>query len=465
MIYRDSLFNKEMHQAYSESRTGIRRRMGYALFMGLFSFAVFFVLQTLQESILSEAFPQIMQRSFFSTLTIYTNVSFVFITGYMMVYFDILFFAEIRRNAWYLLVKMNYRPSMLIFFKLIAQGYAVSFMYTIGFLTTIILTLFIEAPFVYAYLPALFVLGLLDLLLITVICMAVSLFMKTVDNARYLIILAAVLLIVSKPLLGLDKVVSDRIAMQSFDAFLSGSYYVPAAVGLILMGLIVCVVRAGNLAKYVNIGETSMLLPKDASLVYVDDKSGSTRPVKTFIPKRRYKLTDVIVTSLLIIFIGGALLLNVLIILISTATPGSEVTIRGTIPYIFRSDTMEPDIMINDLAYFKRISLEHKLNMGDIVLFKHHDTVYVERIFNIEDDEYTVDINSYPPNAHKGAMVKTIQRETIYGVYIGRNRWLGALILFANTITGRIVFLLVPAVVLFFKRRIAQAFRRDTTIE
>jgi hypothetical protein len=50
-------------------------------------------------------------------------------------------------------------------------------------------------------------------------------------------------------------------------------------------------------------------------------------------------------------------------------------------------------------------------------------------------------------------MLKTVARETVYGVYIGRNRWLGALILFANNIIGRIVFLMVPAVLLFFRKR------------
>lgn len=405
--------------------------------------------------------PQIMQFSFFATLTIYINVSFVLLVGYVMVYFDTMFFAEIRRNAWYLLVKMNYRPSAMIFSKLIAQGYAVCFMYTVRFAVTVVLTFFIKAPLIYAYLPALFTAGLLDLFFVLVFSMAVSLFVKMVENARYLILLAAILLMVLKSLLGMYEVVSDRILMQSFFAFISGSAYVPVAIGIILIGIIICVIRAGRIAKYVNVEQADLLRPKDVLLVYVDEKSGKTTPVKPLNPLRRYKLTDVIVTAFLILFIGTALLLNVFIILLSTATPGNEVTIRGTIPYIFRSDTMEPDIMINDLAYFKRIDQQYILNKEDIVLFKDNDAVYVERIFEIVDDELTVDINMYPPNAEKGAMIKTVKRDAVYGIYIGRSRWLGALILFANTIVGRIAFLLVPAIMLFFQKRIAQAFRRN----
>jgi hypothetical protein len=64
--------------------------------------------------------------------------------------------------------------------------------------------------------------------------------------------------------------------------------------------------------------------------------------------------------------------------------------------------------------------------------------------------------------SQKGAMRKVVSREAIYGVFTGRNRWLGALILFANTVTGRFVFLLVPAVLLFFYKVIFDAVRSKT---
>jgi hypothetical protein len=85
--------------------------MASAFFLGLFSFALFFVLQTLQQSVLADVVPQIMQPSFFSTLTIYLHSTFIFNTVFFMIYFDYLFFAEIRRNSWYLLIQMGYRPS------------------------------------------------------------------------------------------------------------------------------------------------------------------------------------------------------------------------------------------------------------------------------------------------------------------------------------------------------------------
>jgi hypothetical protein len=51
-------------------------------------------------------------------------------------------------------------------------------------------------------------------------------------------------------------------------------------------------------------------------------------------------------------------------------------------------------------------------------------------------------------------MKQEIDRGLIYGVFIGRSRWLGALILFANSVFGRITFLLIPLLVLYFYKQI-----------
>jgi hypothetical protein len=71
-----------------------------------------------------------------------------------------------------------------------------------------------------------------------------------------------------------------------------------------------------------------------------------------------------------------------------------------------------------------------------------------------------VDIDYYPPMAQKGAMRKTVDRITVYGVYAFASRWLGAAILFANSIFGRILLLAIPAVLLFFHKPITNFFER-----
>jgi hypothetical protein len=170
-----------------------------------------------------------------------------------------------------------------------------------------------------------------------------------------------------------------------------------------------------------------------------------------------------VITAVFILFICLALLFNGFIILLSTAAPGNEVTIRGTIPYIFESDTMQPGIMYNDLAFFRRVDREYPVSLGQIVLFQQDKVVYVERIIEISRAGMKVDIDNYPPLSETGSMLKTIRRQAIYGVYDSRNRWLGALILFSNTLVGRIVFLLLPAVLLFYRKQLLRLLKKITS--
>jgi len=72
-----------------------------------------------------------------------------------------------------------------------------------------------------------------------------------------------------------------------------------------------------------------------------------------------------------------------------------------------------------------------------------------------------VDIDYYPSVHQTGSMRKTIKRELVIGVFTGRNRWLGALILFANTIFGRVLFLFIPAVLLFYHRQLRGLYMRS----
>jgi hypothetical protein len=58
-------------------------------------------------------------------------------------------------------------------------------------------------------------------------------------------------------------------------------------------------------------------------------------------------------------------------------------------------------------------------------------------------------------------MRKTVDRSAIYGLFTHSNRWLGALILFANTIFGRLAFLFGPALLLFFYQPVKNVLSRN----
>lgn len=465
MIYRNSYFSKETRQAYIDNTVGFRRRMLLALFMGLISFAIYFVLQTLNDTVLSDTAPEIMQPSFFSTIYIYNHIALLSFMIYFIIYHDYLFFSEIRRNAWYVLIQMGYRSVGMITGKLLALLYSVIAVYTVGFGCTMLLTVFLKYTFVFAYMPSLYIAGLLDIILLTALSAAVSLLFKRTMDSRLYIFISAVALLVLKVVTGIYEILQNRVTMQDINSLfdISRSWYYPALGVIFIICIAGTILRARLLAKYYNLYESDEdMVPAGVSVVHIDSNTGrQIRAKKSPWLSRHKKLFNAAATILLIAFIAAALAVNVLIILLSTATPGNEITIQGSIPYVFKSDTMEPDIMSNDLVFFRKIDAQYNVGEGDIVLFKDNDIVYIERIVHMQDGVLDVDIDNYPPAVKEGTMAKQILRKYVYGVYSGRNRWLGALILFANTIIGRILFLLVPAVLLFYRNRIMALYKKN----
>lgn len=464
MIYRNSYFKKEMRQVYSENSVSSNRKMFSALFLGLLSFALYLIVQTLQQSVLADAVPEIMQPSFFSTLYIYIHMALLFDTAYFILHYDYLFFSEIRRNAWYLLIQMDYHPVVMFYSKLFALLYSVFLVYTGGFIATVLFTFFLKYHFILAYLPSLYLTGLIDLILIATLSMVFSLYAKTAINARYWIFFSALMIMVLKVALGQYNILANRVSMQNivnlFD--IHASLYMPVALAIILICCLLCLYRARNLAKYYTVPTDKGLVPPEVTIARFDPKAGKMKPAFNRNSEMlRRKIFDTAFNVFLIVFICAALAFNGIIILINTSTPGQEVAIRGVIPFVFQSNTMEPGIMTNDLTYFQKIDSRYPVQTGQVVLFTENNVVYVERVMEKSGDQLAVDIDNYPPMTQIGAMKKTVPRHNVQGVYTGRSRWLGALILFANTIVGRLVFLLVPTILLFYHAQIYKFLKKE----
>ncbi|NLA26201.1 MAG: S26 family signal peptidase [Firmicutes bacterium] len=461
MIYKSSYFSKELRQAYVETMASAKRKAAFALFIGFISFALFFAAQSLRESVLYDTFPEIMQPSYFSTIYIYIHVALVLNALYYIIYYDSLFFYEIRRNSWYLLVKMGYNPAIMIFSKLTALLLSTAIVYSLGFLFILFLTYLLKFTPVYAYFPTLYLVGLIDLIVISVLAMMMSPFVKRAAGGRYFIFFSVIALFFLKIELGYYSVLSNRVAMQSIQKLfdLQSSTFPPVAAAIVLISVLICVAKAHNISQYYNLPDDhyDRVLPGSPPVVLLDSKTGRRKPVGTGEKEaRRRKIFDVAVTSFLILFILATLSLNIMILFINASTLGKEVSIQGTIPYIFKSSTMEPEIMLNDLAYFEKFEGDEEIGVGQIILFEEGHVIFVERVTAKEGELYQVDIDNYPPLSQPEAMVKEVKKEAILGLYSGKNRWLGALILFANTIFGRLLFLLIPAIILFFQKPVTE---------
>ena len=464
MIYRNNYFTKEFRQGYIGSKESLKKNFQFGVFIGILSFGIHFFLQTLHETILTEKIPQIMLPSYFSILTLYNFLAFIYFIIYYIANYEYVSFDEIRNNKWYFLNKMGFSTSGLISGKISALLFSVFFTYFIGFLTSIFFTLFLKYPFVYAYFVPLFIVGIIDILFIIFLSLVASLIFINKSFLKYFIFISVLLMFLMKFNSQYYKTISNRNLMQDFShLFKTENFkYFIAIISLIILCRIFIQIRASKLIKYVY-SEYNY-----SSDIYVRHLNNSIKYKPLKMRTHTNKIINVLINIFMSVILLTAFLLNAIVLLVSVSSPGKEITLNGIIPYVFQSSTISPSIEKNDLAFFKKVTDKNNIKIDDIVLFKKNGYYYVERIKTIEDEKITVDIDNYPPMSEPNSMKKVIEKDDIYGIHANNNRWLGALILFANTFLGRLLFFILPLILLFFYKsitgRVKKALERSTVL-
>jgi len=480
MIYNVNLLRKEFRNAYMQQQFSRKRQFSLGVFLGLLAFAIYFILQTLKESVLNDAVPYLLLPSYFSTLYIYLFVSLIFNIVFFISNYEYMTFIEVMQNRWYSLVQLGYPPHKLISSKIVARILSQTAIYSMGYITTIFLSSFLKFPLVLDYFLSMYLVGLLDVVLLSVVSLAASLFMRDIFNARYVVGFLGVAIIVFKFLSNYFSVLKDRALMNDlsnlFDA--TRSVYMYVIVPVILLSIIICLVRGKQLARVYNpplLRTLPKLTQKPQGTVVLRHAGDTPKKNRMFeaeagpthIIKRR-NFASVVTSLLMIAVISAMLLINVVVLAFSYASPEKETSIYGIIPYVFQSDTMEPAIMYNDIAFFQKIDSQAALSIGDILLFKDDagtvdvaslKTFVVDEETGLANGELDVDILNYPDERFEGMVSQTINRSQVYGVHTGNNRWFGAVILFANTTLGRLLLLLIPAFLIFFYDQIVSFFR------
>ena len=480
MIYNTSFLRKEFRSAYMQQKFSRNRQLSMGIFLGIITFAIYFSLQTLKQSVLSDTAPHLLMQSYFSTLYIYLFVALVFNVMFYISNYEYMTFIEIIRNRWYALVQLGYNPVRLIAQKILARFLFQAAIFTVGYIVTIFLSSFLKFPLVPSYIVSLYLMGLIDIEILAAISLTVSLFLKDITNARYITGLLAAGIMVFKAATGYYTILADRTLMTDmtnmFDV--TQSVFMAAAAFIILACIIVCLIVGNKLARVYNpviLNRLPELLSKRKGTVVLRSstagmkKKPSVEASTEFVSTRKQNnLVSVISGIIMVAVITGMLGVNVVILAFGYASPERETSINGMIPYVFQSSTMEPEIMFNDLAIFQKVDGLSKLDVGDILLFKDlSGAVNVASLTAFQMDENTgeltglieTDVLNYIDDRYRGMAAQTIEREQVYAIHTGNNRWLGAIILFANTILGRLILLLIPTFLIFFYDPIIRFFR------
>lgn len=453
MIYNSGYFNKELKEAFIDRTLSYKKILTYGLFIGLLSFAFHFFLQTLADTVLTTTFPALMSPSYFSTIYLYTKIAFYFIAVYLITYYNYLTFFEIKQNRWYILVKMGYNPHKMIFAKYFARTFFILGVYTIGFLTILFLTTFLKYQFLIFYIFPLFLSGLIQILFLLILCLTVSLVLKEQKNIRPFIIIALFVLPLLQVFTGFYDLESNRILMRDVFQLLFSPYIVIMFFSILLL-LLYSTKKANHISNYYHNKNNHFNHP----IIMKDFKTHEFQPykkTKVYVPEKFFQKLIIGFFSLTLIL---SFAMNLFILLMSSTSSGNYFSISGKIPMMFNSSTMNPIIQKNDLAFFEKVDIQYPLNVGDIILFEKDKVIFIESIVQIEGEVIKVDILSYPSNSEPNSMIKYVNRDEIIGKYASNNRWLGVLIVFSNSLIGRIIMIILPAIILFFHKEIAKKF-------
>ena len=303
--------------------------------------------------------------------------------------------------------------------------------------------------------------GLVDIIFVTVVTMECSLFITEQRDARYVIVISAIIIWILRLSSGYYNLISDPVSMQNithlFDYFGQSNYLFYFLI-VVIIALITLVVRAQKISQYTNFPFYEKDMDLDDGVRIVIPKQDSYEDiVNQFVRNQRHKGFDQLVMTVLIAAITCSIVVNLFVLYVSTASPEKKSEAFGKIAYIVETDEMEPDLLCNDLAFFDSIGRTDEVYENEIILYETKEgprTGFIKTI----DENHNMVVETRKHTAQKQDII--IRKEDVYGTLTGRNPWLGVLLLFANTIFGRLLCLLIPALLLYYYKPIKNYLRR-----
>lgn len=454
MIYKKRLLKRELSDYYIGNRFDFSRILLHAGFLALLSFSLHFLFQTMYESVLTERFPEIMLPSYFSALYMFSIVSFVYFILIFIRRYEEYTFVEIKFNNFYVLNKMGYNVGGLIIRKIFSKYLVVIAIYTLGFIFNILATSLLNYALVMDYFFSLYLMGIVDVLFVITITMTNSLYVEGRQQTILATVLSAAGIIIIKVISKYYDIVSNRVLMQNISYMLNPKYSI--YITSVIVMFIICMILIGSIASIIAKFCTVNPLENEENYYLIDAQRTSSVLDKNRRNERMSSIANVF-NIVLIIIVSLAIAFNGVVLFLSATQKSADGSIGRIVPLVFQSSTMEDEIMKNDLVLFEKIDVQAPLTIGDIVRYEYNNKFEVAQVQEIlEDEKVVTDIIKYPAMAQKGAMKRTLDREVITARHKYSNRELGALILFANTMFGRILMLLVPAIMVFYHKQIVK---------
>jgi hypothetical protein len=446
MLYKNSYLYKEIRQSNIENRISIRNGVFFGVFTALIAYFFHMCIMHLTDTVFADSFPYLLKEDFFSPVYTYMRTSVVFCVLYFVVLYDNISLSEIRSNRWYLLAKMGYNTKMMVTVKTLAQFFALLFTYFIGFAVSLGIAYLSNYAFSIEYLPALFLCGVVEIAFLCFLTTALSLLyrFRTVFYSRCSIILSEALLITLSELTGFRQALSSQ-SFISEHGMLSPfsptvSVYFISVLVFIAVLTTVSLHNAKVIAKYYDepLENTDFTLPAGRVLARLDHRTGKFYVFR----KNTIKIHSVVFGTVFIAFLSTVVIASLVLNLFYFYNKKRNI-IQINEQIYFMSDSEvktefseKPLAYTNDLLIFKAVDSKDSIINGIPVLIK---------------TDVTLEVQPYSDR---------LQDADIRGELYAVSRWIGALVLLANNTEGRIIFLVLPLLMLFLYKKIRKLLMR-----
>lgn len=455
MIYKNGYFKEELKKSYLDTKESRLKLLGICLLVSLFSLALNSFFVAMSDTVVGDTFPALCSKSFYSVITMMNAIILVFFAFYFTKNYETATFAEINKNRWYMLIKSGYKNDYMIFVKQITTAIMVVTLYSLSYIFCFILTSLLKYGMsLSAILPS-YIIGIIQLAVMTSIILTFSLFLKKNVSNITLSVTYMIFIAVVSAICGFTNKTRYSSGM-SFDTLFTGisSIYFYSLLGIGIINVVISVIIAGRKSNYY-----TTMGGKVENVVIIDYKTNEAVKVKASGSSTFSSVLKKTVLGVLVAIMVAGVLANAALIVMGSAS-GDEFSVMGVKPYIFASNTMEGSIEYNDFVVFSPLSEGDTITDNSVVIFYDGKEYQIRKVERINaDNTITVDITNYPNGVEYNSLETTINIDDVQGIMSFKSRWIGAWLVWNNSITGKIVTLLVPLLVLAFYDKIAKLMK------
>ena len=168
-------------------------------------------------------------------------------------------------------------------------------------------------------------------------------------------------------------------------------------------------------------------------------------------PKTAKDRVLTVIGLLLCLILAPVLIVNITMIVKSYTTPDKVPSFGGYCPFIIMTDSMVPTINSGDLVFDKVVTDPTQVQKGDVISFfdpaSRNNSIVTHRVVKIVSDSDGIAFTT-KGDANNTEDDDAVPAKNVVGVYVGRLKGMGNVVMFMQSTPGLVVCIALPILLL-----------------